>query len=1510
VKRTNGSDGLNIPVGNAVTWTYVVKNTSNVALSNVTVTDNMIAADGTAIDCGGTDPNKNVIASLAANDGAAGGPDEHTCTATGTAVVGTYNNIGSVTGTPPVGDDVSDNDPSSYFGVTNGISLVKKTNGTDNNAAPGPYVVPGSTVTWTYVVTNTGNAALSNVTVTDNMIANDATIVCEGSTNNVIASLAAGASKTCTATSTAITGQYTNTGSATGTPPAGTPPTATDPDNYLGVTGDLVVVKTTNSTDNNSPTGANVAVGSTVTWSYTVTNNSNAAVSGIVVKDDNGTPANTADDITITCPKSTLAAGESMTCTAVTGTAVAGQYSNIGSVSGTDAAGQPKSDTDPDHYFGVTGNLDLMKTTNATDNNSPTGPKVTVGSTVTWGYTVTNNSNAAVSGIVVKDDNGTPANTADDVTVTCPKTTLAAGESMTCTATGTAGTGQYTNIGTVTGTDAAGEPVSATDPDNYFGVSGNLALVKKTNGTDNNSAPGVYVVPGSTVTWTYLVTNNSNATVSAIALKDNNGTPANTADDVTVTCPKTTLAAGESMICTATGTAVTGQYTNIGTVTGTDAAGEPVSATDPDHYFGVTSGLTLVKKTNGTDNNTAPGPYVVPGSTVTWTYMVTNIGNTTLTNVTVTDNMIANDATDIDCGGTPKNVIASLAAGASKTCTATGIAIAGQYSNIGSATGTPPAGIPPTTTDPDNYFGSNPAIDVEKFVKNGAGDWQDADTVKGPYLNPGVNPEFKFVVINIGNIALSGITLVDNTYTISSCTIPATLAPKASFECLLTGTWAAGQHTNTATATGTFNAAPTSDSDPANYFGVVPVVSKTANGTFEEVHDWEVFKSVDAESQNAYAGQKVDFTWTVRVSETTQSENRLVTGVITVINPNPDDPMSMSLNDTLSDGSVATISSCTGGTWSNPNLSIPAGSTATCNYSVVPTGEADLAALEAALPDSATINVHRGVNSYFDSTISNGGILDGTYEGWCVDGRHGIMEDQDYTANVFSSYETLPAGVFDHPENFDLVNWIINQHFVGKSAGNGLGDYTRNDVQKAIWDLLQDNITTTLSYDEARVAQIKAAAASHDGFKPSCGDLVAVIFQPLGGKQVTIVQMTFASLGVDCANSNAVTAVVNGFQFPASAEIVWTPNPVNPTATLTDSQNPAWPTIVTANTIFTYKDPQGYTCPAKSSSRSWEPTTYTESNEAMLIFSTGSVSSSATTTVMCEEYMPGLKLVKSATPTTYNQVGDVINYSYLVKNTGNVAFAGPVKVTDDKVTVTCPAGGLAINATMTCSATYKITQADIDYGTVENTAFASTNGTNSNTDAKTVELVKDPQTITVTKHAPESAADKTSFSVAATGGASGNPIVYSASGACTNIGAVFTMTGSTGTCIVHYNQAGNAGYEAAAEVTEVVNATKAAQVITFTSTAPVNAMVFGAKYTPSASASSSLPVTITVDASASSVCYISGGMVSFIRVGTCVLNANQGGNVDYAAAAQVQQSFVVKGPAVPYRYIYLPILNR
>ena len=60
---TNGDDGLFIPVGADVTWTYTVTNEGNVALSNVTVTDSEAGVTPAAVVQGACPipiPGKNV----------------------------------------------------------------------------------------------------------------------------------------------------------------------------------------------------------------------------------------------------------------------------------------------------------------------------------------------------------------------------------------------------------------------------------------------------------------------------------------------------------------------------------------------------------------------------------------------------------------------------------------------------------------------------------------------------------------------------------------------------------------------------------------------------------------------------------------------------------------------------------------------------------------------------------------------------------------------------------------------------------------------------------------------------------------------------------------------------------------------------------------------------------------------------------------------------------------------------------------------------------------------------------------------------------------------------------------------------------------------------------------------------------------------------------------------------------------------------------------------------------
>ena len=171
------------------------------------------------------------------------------------------------------------------------------------------------------------------------------------------------------------------------------------------------------------------------------------------------------------------------------------------------------------------------------------------------------------------------------------------------------------------------------------------------------------------------------------------------------------------------------------------------------------------------------------------------------------------------------------------------------------------------------------------------------------------------------------------------------------------------------------------------------------------------------------------------------------------------------------------------------------------------------------------------------------------------------------------------------------------------------------------------------------------------------------------------------------------------------------------------------------------------------------------------------------------------------------------------------------------------------------------------------------------------------QSITFTSTPPATSVVGGTYTSMATGGASGNPVTLtidaSAHGACTVAGATVTFV-AAGTCVIDANQAGNAGYEAATQVQQSF-AVIGTQSMTFTSTPPATSVVGGTYTSTATGGASGNPVTLTIDASAHGACVISGATVTFVAVGTCVIDANQAGNAGYLAATQVQQSFAIIG---------------
>lgn len=234
-----------------------------------------------------------------------------------------------------------------------------------------------------------------------------------------------------------------------------------------------------------------------------------------------------------------------------------------------------------------------------------------------------------------------------------------------------------------------------------------IDIEKATNGHDADTPTGPFVVPGSPVTWTYVVTNTGGVDLTDVTVTDDR------VDAAAIDCDGTggnvvagPLAPGASFTCVATGTAVEGQYANLGTVTAQDPAQEQVTDEDPSHYLGAVPAVDIEKATNGDDADQAPGVSATAGAVVEWTYVITNTGNVPLTNLVVTDDR--EPASAIACDGTSSNVFPGpLAPGASFSCTAQGIAIEGAYANIGTVVGEA-TGLDTTVTDtdPSHYVGT------------------------------------------------------------------------------------------------------------------------------------------------------------------------------------------------------------------------------------------------------------------------------------------------------------------------------------------------------------------------------------------------------------------------------------------------------------------------------------------------------------------------------------------------------------------------------------------------------------------------------------------------------------------------------------------------------------------------------------------------------------------------------------------------------------------------------------
>jgi hypothetical protein len=625
---------------------------------------------------------------------------------------------------------------------------------TTKTAAPTTYDHVGQTITYTYTVTNPKFFTLRDVHVTDDRIGHN--IACTPAT------LATGDTATCSA-GYAITqadldaGHVTNTARATGLTPnhdtvLGDPAHATVTARPLPA---IHLVKSASPATYAAP-------GEIISYTYTVTNTGNVTLHRIALTDNRLGP--------VTCALTTLGPGRSMTCSAARVTTQAdvdaGRIANTADVTGHPPTGPPVTGTADATVVAIhRPGIALVKAASPAEYAEP-------GETISYTYAVTNTGNVTLHAIALTDSRLGA--------VTCPESALAPGQSMTCTAEhvttrADVDAGHIANTADVTAHPPTGPPVTDTDRVAVRAIHAPGIQVAK------SSSPGTFGAAGEAISYSYAVTNTGNVTLRDIALTDNRLGM--------ITCPDTRLAPGQSMTCTADYVTTQadvdrGDIENAALVTGRPPAGPPVTGDDTEAVPAVhRPQIDLLK-------SAFPVEYGAAGEQITYTYTVTNSGNVTLRDITLTDDRLG----PVTC------LTTTLAPGQSTTClgyhlTTQADVDAGQITNVAIVTGDPPAGPPVTDGDTEAVHADRaPAVAVQKTA------------FPLQYGAPGERITYTYAVANTGNVTLRDITMTDNRLGGVACPASA-LAPGGSMTChAVTVTTPAdvneGELTNVAMVTG------------------------------------------------------------------------------------------------------------------------------------------------------------------------------------------------------------------------------------------------------------------------------------------------------------------------------------------------------------------------------------------------------------------------------------------------------------------------------------------------------------------------------------------------------------------------------------------------------------------------------------------------------------------------------------------------------------------------------------
>lgn len=344
-------------------------------------------------------------------------------------------------------------------------------------------------------------------------------------------------------------------------------------------------------------------------YKYVVTNTGDVRLIDVELWDDNGTPLNEADDFLV-CEFASLDVDDSEECLVTA--SITQDTTNIVTASGKSVGEEtPVSATDDADVEIVGPAITIIKTAG----DAPDGGTYVTEAfpdNVTYQYAITNTGEVTLLDVEVVDDNGTPADTGDDIDV-CTIESLAVGVTANCDVTLTVLV-DTTNVAVATGHTAQQPDEDVTDDDDAIVdiVAPAIAIVKTAGDAEDGEVYVTEAFPDN-VTYTYEVTNTGEVDLLDLQVVDDNGTPDDATDDIDV-CALESLAIGESAICEVTLT-VLETTTNVAIATGETDEGTEVEDDD--------DAIVRVPDTDIDKSNDDEDGIVGHGQTVTYTIDVT-----------------------------------------------------------------------------------------------------------------------------------------------------------------------------------------------------------------------------------------------------------------------------------------------------------------------------------------------------------------------------------------------------------------------------------------------------------------------------------------------------------------------------------------------------------------------------------------------------------------------------------------------------------------------------------------------------------------------------------------------------------------------------------------------------------------------------------------------------------------------------------------------------------------------